>query len=432
MMGEYRERLHGLIPGGAHTYSRGDDQFPTNAPALLERGEGCHVWDADGRKYLDYGMALRAVTVGYGHPAIADAAIAEIRKGNNLTRATHTELEAADTMVSLIDGADMVKFAKNGSSVTTAALKLARAYTHRSLVAVCAQHPFFSYDDWFIGSTVMKRGVPGDLRTQAVTFDFNDLESLRAVFTAHPDDVAAVILEPATSEEPAEGFLAAVKEMAHANGAVFVLDEMITGFRWNLSGAQRHYGVAADLSTFGKGMANGFSVAALVGRREIMELGSIREDAAERVFLMSTTHGAEMSGLGAFLATVQVYREEGVVEHLWSYGRRLCDGVNALARAAGVQEQFTMEGVPCSPAYVARDRTGEASLPLRTLFIQEMLESGVLMPWVALSASHGEAELDQTLVAAERALQIYAAALDRGVDQFLRGPAIKPVFRQFN
>ncbi|MCX6235973.1 MAG: aminotransferase class III-fold pyridoxal phosphate-dependent enzyme, partial [Bacteroidia bacterium] len=262
----YSERLNKVIPGGAHTYSRGDDQYPENAPQILHRGRGSYVWDADGNKYLDYGMALRAVTVGYGYERIVKASIEQIYLGNNLTRASLIELLAAEKMVDLFDGMDMIKFAKNGSTVTSAAVKLARAYTGKKLVARCLQHPFFSYDDWFIGDTTMKRGIPEEISALTLNFNFNDIKSLEVLFEKYPNQIACVITEPATTIEPEGNFLHKIKDLCDKNKSVFILDEMITGFRWHLHGAQKHYNIIPDLCTFGKGMANGFSVAALMGK----------------------------------------------------------------------------------------------------------------------------------------------------------------------
>ncbi len=431
-MATYSERLNRIIPGGAHTYSRGDDQYPENAPQILERGEGCYVWEPGGRKFLDYGMALRAVTLGYGYKPVAEAAIAEIYKGNNLTRASVTELEAAELLASLIPCAEMVKFAKNGSTVTSAAMKLARAYTGREIVAICAEHPFFSYDDWFIGSTVMDKGIDAETKSRTVKFSYNDIASLEKVFAAYPGKIACVMLEPVTGAPPKDDFLRKVKDLCVKNGAVFVLDEMITGFRWHLSGAQTLYDIKPDLATFGKGMANGFSVAALAGKREIMELGGIKAEGAERVFLVSTTHGAEMCGLGAFIAAMAEYRKHDVIKHLWTYGEKLINGLNAAAKEAGIGDHFRAEGFPCSPGYMTFGKDGKASLPLRTLFSQEMIKGGVLMPWIALSLAHGETELELTLNAARAAFKTYARALEDGTEKHLKGRAIRPVFRKHN
>ena len=427
----YQEKAHKFIPAGAHTYSRGDDGFPLNAPPILERGKGVFVWDMEGNKFLDFGMALRAVTVGYDYDRISAAAIEQIHKGNNLTRASRIEVEAAQALCELIPWVDMIKFAKNGSTVTTAALKLARAYTGRLLVARCAQHPFFSYDDWFIGDTIMSSGVPQQSAALTLNFDYNDIGSLERLFREHPEGIAAVILEPATTDEPLDGFLHKVKELCRQNGALFILDEMITGFRWHLQGACGYYGIEPDLVTYGKGMANGFSVAALGGRREIMELGGLHHD-RDRLFLISTTHGAEMCGLGAFVETLKVYQELEVVGRIWASGSRLSEGMNRLAAELGIADYFQFVGLPCSPNFVTKDRSGEASLEFRTLFVQEMIKNGVLMPWVALCYCHQDAEIDLALDAGAKSLAVYKKALDEGVGLHLQGRPIKPVFRRKN
>ncbi|HTL80361.1 MAG TPA: glutamate-1-semialdehyde 2,1-aminomutase [Bacteroidia bacterium] len=445
----YSDRLHNVIPGGAHTYSRGDDQYPSNAPQILSHGKGAYVWDADGNKFLDYGMGLRSVTVGYDNDEISAAGIAEIKKGNNLTRASLTELNAAELMVSLFPWAQMVKFAKNGSTVTTAAIKLSRAYTGRKYVAMCAEHPFFTYDDWFIGTTPMDKGIPEEKKAFSLRFHYNSIESLEKLFEEHPGEIAAVILEPATFVSPCAGdgkivmenkgcadktksFLHQVQALCKKNGTVFILDEMITGFRWDLHGAMRMYDIEPDLATFGKGMANGFALSALIGKREIMELGGIRKEGAERVFLISTTHGSEMSGFGAFIKTVDYYKQHKVTDQLWSFGRKLVTGMNDIAKGLGIEKHFAVEGFACMPYYFTRDAEGNVSFPLRTLFAQEMIRNKILIPWIAQSYSHGDAELELTLKATENSLAVVKKALNEGIDKYLVGNIIKPVFRKYN
>lgn len=428
----YSQKLHKVIPGGAHTYSRGDDQFPANAPSILERGQGAYVYSPGGNKYLDYGMGLRSVNIGYGNKEIADACYDEILKGNNLTRASLTELKAAELLCELIPSVDMVKFAKHGSAVTTAAIKLARAYTEKKFVAVPTEHPFFSYDDWFIGSTALTRGTIQESSQYTLKFNYNNIESLKKLFEEYPNQIAAVMLEAATNVEPKNNFLHEVQTLCKENEAVFIIDEMITGFRWHLQGAQTYYGIEPDLCTFGKAMANGFAVAALAGKREIMQIGGILEEGAERIFLTSTTHGAEMSALGAFIKTMEILKRDLVVDHFWNYGNKLVTGINNISKDLGIDDQFYLEGYPCSPNYVAKDNEGNVSLAFRTLFAQEMLEKKIMMPYVAVSYSHQETELDMTLSAAEHALKIYKQALESGLDGYLKSPVIKPVFRKFN
>ena len=448
----YSQRLHNIIPGGAHTYSRGDDQFPCNAPSILEKGKGAYVWDPDGNKFLDYGMGLRSVTLGYDHEGVSDAAIAEIKKGNNLTRACVTELKAAELMISQFPWADMVKFGKSGSTVTTAAIKLARAYTGRKYVAICAEHPFFTYDDWFIGTTPMDKGIPNENKSGSLQFHYNNISSLEKLFTENPNQIACVILEPATFVSPCvecgknmlekphcktcgnknKNFLHQVKALCKKNNAVFILDEMITGFRYDLQGAMKLYDIEPDLATFGKGMANGFPLSALIGKKEIMNLGGILEEGTERVFLISTTHGSEMSSLGAFIKCVEVYQKQNVADHLWDYGKKMITGMNTIAKSMGLADYFEVGGYACSPVYFTRDKEKNISLAFRTLFSQEMIKSGVLIPWIALSYAHGEEELNHTLMATEKAMQVYKDALNGNLDDYLVGKAIKPVFRKYN
>lgn len=435
----FTERLLKVIPGGAHTYSRGFDQFPANAPQILRNGHGAYTYDEQGNKFLDYGMALRAVHLGYANPEINQAAIAQINNGNNLTRASLIELEAAELLVDLIDSVDMVKFTKNGSTAVSAAIKLARAYTGREMIARCVDHPFFSYDDWFIASTPITRGIPVSTIEQTKTFEYNNITSLIELIDKYPERFACVVLEPSTITHPCaskthtgENYLHDVKRVCQKHGIVFILDEMITGFRWHLKGAQHYYNIDADLCTFGKAMANGFSVAAIGGKKNIMSLGSIEQAGSERLFLLSTTHGAEMSGLGAFVATIKFMHQHPVIEHFWSYGQQLIDLFNQLAQAEDINKYIFCSGVACSPGYTTLDSNGVPCLAMRTLFSQEMIKQGVLMPWIALSYSHGANELALTKAALTSAFSVYKQALEQGVNNYLIGDAIKPVFRRTN
>jgi glutamate-1-semialdehyde 2,1-aminomutase len=451
--GTYSQRLNNVIPGGAHTYSRGDDQYPVNAPPILEGGKGSIVWTPEGQKFLDYGMALRAVSIGYSEPEINAAAIRGLELGNSLTRASMIELAAAERLVSLIDSVDMVKFTKNGSTATSAAIKLARAFTGRDLVARCEQHPFFSFDDWFIGSTPITKGIPAETIAQTKMFKYNDIKSLERLVEEFPNQISCVILEPAATECPAtqsepngccskaqctrhaakpSNYLQQVEAVCKKNGIVFILDETITGFRWDMKGAQHTYGVKPDLSTFGKAMANGFSVAAVAGSREIMELGSINRLGSERLFLLSTTHGAEMSGLSAFLATMEFMERNNVVQHLWRYGASIIEAINSESAKQGILDYLFASGVAANPYFSTVKDDKSPWLELRTLFAQEMIKQGILMPWLAFSYRHGDEELAKTKYALEIALKVCASAIQDGVDKYLVGPAIKPVFRKFN
>lgn len=428
---EYGKKAHLYIPAGAHTYSRTDEVFPGNAPKVIEKSKGVYCWDVDGNEYIDYGMACRSVTVGYDYDRISAAAIAQIKNGNTATKASKIEVEAAERMCNLFPWIDMVKFAKNGSTVTSAATKLARAYTGRKYIARCKEHAFFSYDDWFIGSTVMNAGVPEDIQNLTLQFSFNNIESVKKMFDEHKGEIACLIMEPCDTEEPRDNFLQEVGKICKENGTVYILDEMITGFRWDLRGACKYYGVEPDLVTFGKGMANGFSVAALGGKREIMEQGALIPG-KERVFLISTTHGAEMSSLGALIETINVYEEERVTDSIWKMGKMLCKGLREIAKEYGVDKFIYTEGAECSPNLVICDQNGNSSFEYRTVFLQEMMNQGIMMPYIAVAYQHTEKEVSRTIEAFRNAMKMYVDALNGDVNLFIKGNIIKPVFRKYN
>jgi glutamate-1-semialdehyde 2,1-aminomutase len=426
-----QKKSHKLIPGGCHTYAKGDDQYPENAPGFIVKGRGCHVWDVDGKEFIEYGMGLRAVTLGHTYPPVVEAAYSQMLLGDNFTRPSPLEVKTAKELLKMIPGAEMVKFAKNGSDVTTAAVKLARAYTGRDLVAVCAEHPFFSVDDWFIGSTAMASGIPQQFRNLTLKFHYNDLASVEFLFEKHPGEIACIILEAETIEPPINNFLHELERLCKKNGTLLILDEMITGFRWDNGGAQAFYGIGPDLSTFGKAMGNGFSVSALLGKREIMELGGLYHD-KERVFLLSTTHGAENHSLAAALETMRIYQQQPVVEHLFRQGDRLAKGVNSAIVENGLQDYFQLVGKPCNLIYITRDQDKNRSQAFRTLFLQEMIKRDLIAPSLVVSFSHTDQDIDTTIEAIGESLNVYRKALAEGVEKYLVGRPVKPVFRPFN
>lgn len=426
-----QSKAHRLIPGGAHTYAKGDDQYPEQAPGFIVRGKGCHVWDLDGNEYIEYGMGLRAVSLGHAFDPVVEAAYKQMLLGTNFGRPAKIEVDLAEAMLGILDEADMVKFAKNGSDVTTAALKLARAHTGRDLVAICGDHPFFSVDDWFIGTTELNAGIPEAISRMTLKFRYNDLADLRHLFDEHPNQIACVFLEPETVVPPAPNYLAQVKQLCEERGAVLVFDETITGFRWHLAGAQRFHGVVPHLSTFGKAMGNGFAIAALTGKREIMRLGGLDHD-QPRVFLLSTTHGAETHALAASLEIIRIYREHHVVEFLWKQGERLRTLLNRSITENHLEEFFELAGRPCNLIFLTRDQDRQRSQLFRTLFMQELIRRGVIGPSFVVSFSHCDADIERTAEAVHGALLVYRKAIDEGIEKYLEGRPVRPVYRKFN
>lgn len=428
--GRLRHRAHAAIPGGSHTYAKGDDQFPELSPGFISHGRGCRVWDVDGNEFVEYGMGVRSVSLGHAYPPVVEAVRRSLELGTNFTRPHPMEIECAEAFLALVPAAEMVKFTKDGSTATSAAVKLARAATGRDLVAACADHPFFSYDDWFIGTTPMDAGIPATHKL-TLTFSYGNADELRGLFAAHPGRIACVILEACKYEDPPPGYLQEVQRLCHERGALFILDEMINGFRIATAGGQERFDVEPDLSAFGKGMANGFALSALAGKRKYMELGGIRHD-GERVFLLSTTHGAELPALAAALATMEVYSTEPVVETMERQGRRLATGLREVVNSHGLAGQVPILGLPSNLVFGTRDQEGKPSQAFRALLMQELIRHGVIAPSLVISYSHDDAAIEQTLAAFDRALAVYRRALTEGVERFLVGPPTRVVYRKFN
>ena len=426
-----QKKFHSYIPGGSHTYAKGDDQYPEfNAP-IIEKGKGCRVWDVDGNEYIEYGMGLRAVGLGHAYNPVNEAACKQMAKGSNFTRPAIIEVKAAEAFLAFISGAEMVKFAKNGSDATTAATKLARAYTGRDLIALCGDHPFFSTDDWFIGATAINTGIPEAVRSLSVTFKYNDIESARQLFERYPNQIACLILEAERDTPPLPGYLKQLKELCHTNGALFILDEMITGFRWHNGGAQTLYDIVPDLSTFGKAMGNGFAVSALAGKREFMEMGGLYHE-GERVFLLSTTHGAESHALAAAIAVMDTYEKNDVIGHMKSMGERLQAGLKKSIAEYKLEGYVGVHGHPASLYYSTCDQQKQRSQPYRTLLLQELVQRGILAPNLVMSWAHQESDIDQTINIFHDALAVYRKAIDEDVDKYLVGKSVKPVYRRKN
>lgn len=419
-------RLHELVPGGAHTYARGADQYPEHMAPVLVRGRGCRVTDCDGNEFVEYGMGLRSVTLGHGYRPVVEAVTAAIADGVNFSRPTVRELAAAEDFLRLVPGAEMVKFAKNGSDATTAAVRLARAVTGRTVVAACAQ-PFFSVDDWFIGTTEMSAGIPPQ---QTVSFPYGDLPALERTLAGR--DIACVIMEAATAlHEPPAGYLPGVRDLCDRFGTLLVFDEMITGFRWAAGGAQQVYGVVPDLSCWGKAMGNGFPIAALAGRREYLESGGLRTDTA-RVFLLSTTHGPETGALAAFQAVAHAYRTTDPIGRMERAGARLRAGIEKITAELGIGDHLRIAGRPACLLFRTLDPAGRPSQEFRTLFLQELLRRGVLGQSFVTSAAHTDADIDHTLEACRGAAAVYRRALDRGsVSGLLEGRPVAPALRAY-
>jgi glutamate-1-semialdehyde 2,1-aminomutase len=426
------ERLHDLVPGASHTYSKGEDQFPQLSPKIMARALGARCWDVDGNEYVDWAMGNRVIILGHCYPTVNDAVRQQIDLGLNFTRPGILEYELAEYLVDHFPVAEMVKFGKNGSDVTTAAVKLARAYTGRKYVAYCADHPFFSIHDWFIGTTPMNAGIPDETVAHTLKFSYNDIDSVEALFAEHPGQIAAIILEPVKNDEPRDGFLEKLREVTRREGAALIFDEMISGLRFDLRGAHHRWGVYPDLACFGKAISNGFSFSLLAGRRDLMELGGLRHD-KRRVFLLSQTHSSETVGLAACRATLDECKRVDVTSHIWNVGSKLVSGTRSLAAAEGVADHVRIIGFDCNPQILCTHADGTYWPELHTAFHEEVIARGVLIPWISITYSHGDAELDRTFAALASGMRKVRRVLESSdVAASFVGEAVRPVFRPYN
>lgn len=428
---QYRKKIHDLIPGGAHTYSKGDDQFPLLSPAAIDYGKGAYVWDIDGNKFLDCSMGLTSVVLGHAYEPVLNRVKKELDKGVNFQRASYIEMEMAERFLSLVPQHQMIKFAKNGSIVTTAAVKLARAYTGKKLIAFPYDHPFYSYDDWFIGKTVCNFGVPEEIAALSVTYKGDDLSSLQQLFEKYPGQIACVISEPEKNWGIPDNYLQDAITLAHQHGAVYIADEMITGFKTDFPGSIKKYGAAPDMATWGKGIANGFSFCALTGTKEIMELGGIRNKGAEKVFLISTTHGGETHAIAAALATIDEFENNNVIEHNHSIGKYLNQLCQQVISANELDDFIQLAPSDWMPVFVFKNKDKEASAGHRTLALQEMIRRGVLFQGAFVpSYSHTKDDIEYFAEAFNQTASVYKQSLEQGFEKLLIGEPAKPVFRK--
>ena len=412
-----RAQEGGLIPGGTQTYAKGPGQFVRGvAPKYLRRGKGGGVWDVDGNEFIDLSMAVGPLVLGYCNPVV-DAAIREqLQDGITFSLMHPLEVEVAEMIRERVPCAEAVRFSKTGADVTSAAVRAARAFTGREHVLCCGYH---GWHDWYVATTDRVAGVPSAVRAATSTFEFNDPESFLASIG---DDVACVILEPMVFAPPAAGFLALLRERCTRHGALLVFDEMWTGFRMAVGGAQERFGVTPDLATFSKAVANGMPLSVLAGRADVMRV-------FERDVFFYTTFGGEALSLAAARATIGQLVARDVPAYLERIGARIRDGYNALAAELDIAAQTACIGAGCRTLVTFNAPDG---LALKTLLQQELIRRGVL--WAGghvVCHAHTDADVDLVLGAYADALPIVREALRAGdVHARLEGAVVEPVFRR--
>jgi glutamate-1-semialdehyde aminotransferase len=417
---EYLKRAKEVLPCQTQTLSKGWTQFVQGVcPVYLQKGNGSHVWDVDGNEFIDYITALGPVILGYNDEDVNKAITEQLKDGITFSLPHPLEVELAEDLKKLIPCAEMVRYGKNGSDATSAAVRIARAVTGREKIACCGYH---GWPDWYITTTTRKRGVPKAMDSLICTFEYNKIETLRKLFADNPGTIAAVIMEPIGVEDPQPGFLDQVRDIAHQNGALLIFDEVVTGFRVALGGAQSHYKVIPDLAAFGKALSNGMPLSFVAGKKDIMQK-------AEDCFI-SMTSGGEALSLAAARATIKKLQDKNVIPHLWAMGQRLKDAIIAGIKANDLP--IEVKGLPVHFVCVFKDASGQESLEFKSLFIQEMVKRGILTGgYFNQCFAHSAEDIEKTIKAANETFAIMKTALSGGnIKKFLEGPAVQPVFRK--
>ncbi|MDH4460052.1 MAG: aminotransferase class III-fold pyridoxal phosphate-dependent enzyme [Flectobacillus sp.] len=401
------------------TLAKGPGQFTKGiAPKYLAKGKGSHVWDVDGNEYIDYNAAIGPISLGYAYPAVDEAIKEQLEDGISFSLMHPLEVEVSELIQEVIPNAEAVKIAKTGADVCSAAIRISRAFTGRDKIFCCGYH---GWHDWYIGITSRNAGVPESTQNMTYTFEYNDIEAIKA---ALDEDVAAVILEPFIFEAPKAGFLQELAEACRENGTLLIFDEMWTGFRIAVGGAQEYFDVKADLAVFSKACANGMPIAFLTGRADVMELFN------SEVFSY-TTFGGEALSLAACKATIEELRAKNVPQYLDEKGALLKNGYNDLAKELGLENYTKCIGYNCRSMVTFTPEAGNG-LELKTLMQQEMIKRGIL--WAGfhnMCFSHSDEDITYTLSAYRDVLPIIKKAIEsQDIKSFIKGEILEAVFRK--
>ncbi len=415
-------RAETVIPLGSQTFSKSRTQYPHGvSPYFIARGKGSRVWDVDGNEYVDFVNGLASITLGHCDPDVTEAVRAQLEDGTIFSLPHPIEAAVAEKIVAMVPCAQMVRFAKNGSDATAGAIRLARAYTRRDRVTACGYH---GWQDWYIGATSRHLGVPESVRRLTHTFPYNDLSALEATLQSHPNEFAAVILEPMNVAEPHRGFLEGVKALSSRHGAVLIFDETITGFRYANGGAQERFGVIPDLATFGKGIANGYPLSAVAGRGDIMRL-------MEEIFF-SFTFGGETLSLAAAGATLDKLRSEPVTATLRQRGELLVTRLRGSIGRHDLRDVLSVGGDATWSFLLVADTPRYSQYELKTLLLQELFARGILMIGTHnLSYAISEDDIERLLAAYDDVFALLARVLtdNEPLDRYLHCEPLMPLFK---
>lgn len=415
------DKVMQIIPGGSQTFSKSSLQFSVGAaPLFVREGKGALLTDIDGNRFIDFTMGLGACLLGYAFEPVNREIEATLKKGTAYTLSHHLEYDLAELLTRIIPSAEMVRFGKNGSDVTSAVVRLARAATGREIVACCGYH---GWQDWYISTTTRSLGIPEEVKKKTVTFQYNRIESLQTCFDQYPNQIACVIMEPVSLEAPQKNFLAKVKKMAQEQGAILVFDEVVTGFRFDIGGAQSYFDVTPDLTCIGKAMGNGMPISAIVGKRDIMKF-------FDEIFF-SFTFGGETLSIAAAIATIQYILENKVTPLLWKQGEKLKSGIEQQIREKGLEGTLSIDGYPIRTVLNFKGEEKEV-LKMKTLFQQECVKRGVLFTGGHnISLPHDNEKIERVLSVYDEVMEILKYTLEyKMLDEMIEGRLLEPVFRK--
>ena len=407
-----------LIPATTQTLAKGPQQNVRGiAPKYLQRGKGSHVWDVDGNEFIDFNMGIGPLSLGYSYPKVDEAIKKQLEDGITFSLMHPLEVEVAQLINEIVPNAESIRYSKSGADVTSAAIRVARAYTGKEKVLCCGYH---GWHDWYISVTDKNLGIPKTVEDLTFTFNYNDIQSVK---DSIDDDTAAIILEPFVFEAPKNNFLQDLRKLCDENGILLIFDEMWTGFRIALGGAQEYFGVNADLATFSKAVANGMPISILTGRKEVMQVLD------EKVFFY-TTFGGEALSLAAAKATINELKDKNVPEYLANKGKLLKSGYNEIVQNLKIDYSKCI-GYDCRSLITFDPKAGNP-LEMKSLVQQEMIKRGIL--WGGfhnMSYSHTDDDINYTLNTYKEVLPILKKAVEENnVKGYLKGEPVVPVFRK--
>lgn len=411
-----------IIPLGSQTFSKSHINWPKRkSPLFLTHGNGGRVFDVDGNEYVDLVGGLAPIILGYCDPEVDHAIKLQLNKGIIFSLANELEIKLSEKLIKHIPCAEQVRFGKNGSDATSAAIRLARYYTKKDRIAICGYH---GWHDWFIGSTYRNKGVPESVQKLTHSFQYNSIEDLEKLFKEYPNEIAAVIMEPMTSEMPKKNYLNEIKKMTHRNKAILIFDEVITGFRYSIGGAQKYFNVKPDLACFGKSIGNGMPISFVAGKKEIMK-------GMEEIFFSGTFFGETLS-LATCLAVIEKMEQFPVLNHVWNFGKELKNRVNLLINKNNLNKTLKLKGKDPWVLLEFFDRNKFNKFDIITFFKKNMIQNGVLISGSHnVCYAHNDLDMDVILNAYDYTLSKLKKSINNNTlkSEIKDCDSIKPIFK---